>query len=216
MSDSLRSCNPARLLCPWNFPGKNTGVGWHFLLQGIFPTPGIEFSSPHLLHWQADSLPLCHLGSPTRLLEKSLRYKSVLMHIFFSCFHSMHIFTCFTCQHVYLEYMFFTDMTYIFTCLHGVYYVTCFIIHIFYIGYVLSTCLCGIHVLLAHMIHVFYVAFLFFTCFMWYNIFPSKKERANCWSSAWQSSMSFLLFLAPGQLWPPFENIDLWVHFSQA
>ena len=24
------------LLCPWNFPGKNTGVGCHFLLQGIF------------------------------------------------------------------------------------------------------------------------------------------------------------------------------------
>ena len=27
-----------RLLCPWDFPGKNTGVGCHFLLQGIFPT----------------------------------------------------------------------------------------------------------------------------------------------------------------------------------
>ena len=30
---------PARLLCPWNSPGKNTGVGCHALLQGIFPTP---------------------------------------------------------------------------------------------------------------------------------------------------------------------------------
>ena len=29
---------PARLLCPWGFPGKNTGVGYHFLLHGIFPT----------------------------------------------------------------------------------------------------------------------------------------------------------------------------------
>ena len=28
------------ILCPWNFPGKNTGVGCHFLLQGIFPTQG--------------------------------------------------------------------------------------------------------------------------------------------------------------------------------
>ena len=47
-----------------NFPGKKTGVGWHFLLQGIFPTQG---SNPHLfqiLHWQDDSLPLSHLGSP--------------------------------------------------------------------------------------------------------------------------------------------------------
>ena len=31
---------PARLLCPWNSPGKNTGVGSHSLLQGIFPTQG--------------------------------------------------------------------------------------------------------------------------------------------------------------------------------
>ena len=44
-----------RLLCQWNFPGKNTGVGCHFLLQGIFPTQG---SNPHLLHWQADTLSL--------------------------------------------------------------------------------------------------------------------------------------------------------------
>ena len=31
---------PSRLLCPWSSPGKNTGVGCHFLLQGIFPTQG--------------------------------------------------------------------------------------------------------------------------------------------------------------------------------
>ena len=49
-----------RLLCPWDFPGKNTGVSCHFLLQGIFQTQG---SNPCLLHWQADSLPLCHQGS---------------------------------------------------------------------------------------------------------------------------------------------------------
>ena len=28
-----------RLLCPWDSPGKNTGVGCHFLLQGIFSPP---------------------------------------------------------------------------------------------------------------------------------------------------------------------------------
>ena len=28
---------PSRCLCPWNYPGKNTGVGCHFLLQRIFP-----------------------------------------------------------------------------------------------------------------------------------------------------------------------------------
>ena len=39
---------PTRLLWPWDFPGKNTGVGGHFLLQGIFPTQGFELMSPVL------------------------------------------------------------------------------------------------------------------------------------------------------------------------
>ena len=46
---------PTRLLCPWYFPGQNTELGCHFLLQGIFLNQG---SNLHLLHWQADSLPL--------------------------------------------------------------------------------------------------------------------------------------------------------------
>ena len=64
VSDSLRPhalLGPSRLLCPWDFPGKNTGVGCHFLLQGIFPLYGLN---PHLLHWQVGSLPLSHLGNP--------------------------------------------------------------------------------------------------------------------------------------------------------
>ena len=52
---------PARLLCPWDSPGKNAGVGCHFLLQGIFLTQGLN---PSLLHWQADSLLLSHQGYP--------------------------------------------------------------------------------------------------------------------------------------------------------
>ena len=51
---SLQSCltlqpcglEPARLLCLWDFSGKNTGVGCQALLQGIFPTQG---SDPHVL-----------------------------------------------------------------------------------------------------------------------------------------------------------------------
>ena len=53
-----------RLICLWDFPGKNTGVVCHFPLQEIFPTQGLN---PHLLrplHRQADSLSLCHLGNP--------------------------------------------------------------------------------------------------------------------------------------------------------
>ena len=66
---SLTLCDPhglqpARLLCPWDFPGKNTGVDCHALLQGTFPTQG---SNPHLLcllHWQARPLPLARPGKP--------------------------------------------------------------------------------------------------------------------------------------------------------
>ena len=35
------------ILCPWNSPGKNTGVGCHALLQGIFPTQGWNSGLPH-------------------------------------------------------------------------------------------------------------------------------------------------------------------------
>jgi len=41
-------CTPPAFCCPRDFPGKNTGVGCHFLLQGIFPHPGIELQSPEL------------------------------------------------------------------------------------------------------------------------------------------------------------------------
>ena len=44
----------ARLLYPWAFPGKNTGIGSHFFLQELFPTQGLNTC---LLHWQVDSLP---------------------------------------------------------------------------------------------------------------------------------------------------------------
>ena len=49
MSDSLqpRGLQPARLLCPWDSPGKSTGAGCHFLLWGIFLTQELN---PCLLH----------------------------------------------------------------------------------------------------------------------------------------------------------------------
>ena len=44
----------------WGFPGKNIGVDYHFLLQDIFPTRGLNVD---LLNWQVDSLPMNPLGS---------------------------------------------------------------------------------------------------------------------------------------------------------
>ena len=48
---------PTRLLCPGNFPGKNTEVGCCFLIQGIFLTQGSNLAVLYLLHWQVDSWP---------------------------------------------------------------------------------------------------------------------------------------------------------------
>ena len=41
---------PTRLLCPWSFPGKDTGVGCHFLLLRIFPTQGSNSCLLHFVH----------------------------------------------------------------------------------------------------------------------------------------------------------------------
>ena len=55
---------PTRLLCPRDSPGKNTGAGCHALLQGIFPTQGLNPRLLCLLHWQACSLAQVSLGKP--------------------------------------------------------------------------------------------------------------------------------------------------------
>ena len=69
----LHGLQPTRLLCPWNSPGKNTGLGCHTLLHGIIPTQGSNTHLLHLLSWQVDSLPLAPLGKPqtgsTRLIH---------------------------------------------------------------------------------------------------------------------------------------------------
>ena len=58
-------CNPmdhslTRLLRPWDFPGKSTEVGCHFLLQGIIPTQGLN---PGLQHCRQMLYHLSHKGS---------------------------------------------------------------------------------------------------------------------------------------------------------
>ena len=75
MSNSLWSheLQPARLLCPWDFPGKNTGVGCHFLLQGIFLTQIISVSTA----LQVDSLTL---GPPWKPLSPWEGYQNECVH----------------------------------------------------------------------------------------------------------------------------------------
>ena len=85
-----------RLSCPWDFPA-NTGVGCHFLLQGILPNQGSNPHLLHLLHWQAESLPRSHLGCPSKLymsldfIEVSFKYHIIftLTSTFFKCQHKL-------------------------------------------------------------------------------------------------------------------------------
>ena len=63
-----------RLLHPWDSPGENTGVGCHFLLEGIFPTQG---SNPHLPHCRQMLYPPSHQGSPI-YKEKQVCFKKAL------------------------------------------------------------------------------------------------------------------------------------------
>ena len=66
VADSVRcyGLQPVRLLFPWDSPGKNTWVGCHALLQGIFLTQESNLNLLHILHWQAGSLPLAPPGNP--------------------------------------------------------------------------------------------------------------------------------------------------------
>ena len=79
MSDSSwpHGLGPTRLLCPWNFPGKNTGGGYLFLLQGSFPTQGSNSRLLSILHWKPNFLPL-KIGKLKRLELLLLFSRSVV------------------------------------------------------------------------------------------------------------------------------------------
>ena len=86
----LWSCGlqPVRLLCPRDSPGKNTGVGCHSLLQGIFPA---QESNPGLLHCRQMIYHLSSEGSPRnfgRVKKKNVQFPlrefSILKLIYFT------------------------------------------------------------------------------------------------------------------------------------
>ena len=54
---------PPRILCPWDSPVRNTGVGCHVLLQGVFLTQGLNLRLLSLLHCRQVLYPQSHLGS---------------------------------------------------------------------------------------------------------------------------------------------------------
>ena len=80
MFDSLqpRGLQPARLLRPWNSPGKNTGVGSHSLLQGLFQTQELN---QDLVDRRQILYQLSYQGSPI-CPRRKLKFKVNLAHLF--------------------------------------------------------------------------------------------------------------------------------------
>ena len=79
IADSLPShgLQPAMFLCPWDSPGRNTGVGCYSLLQGIFPT---QRSNPGLLHCQQILYHLSHREAHTDVWQNPTQYcKAIIL-----------------------------------------------------------------------------------------------------------------------------------------
>ena len=69
-----RDCSPPGSSVLGDSPGKNTGVGCHALLQGIFLTQGSNTCLLGLMHWQTGSLPLAPPGKPPLPVEHCFRF----------------------------------------------------------------------------------------------------------------------------------------------
>ena len=92
VSDSVRphGLQLTRLLCPWNSPGKNTGVGSHPFHQGTLPNPGIKSGSPSL---QAAFLPSEPPGKPNLTLSLNIYYFTFMSTTLFSSLQREHVFS---------------------------------------------------------------------------------------------------------------------------
>ena len=82
MSDPLRAHGlyPARLLYPWDFPGKNTRVDCHLFLQGIFPTRDrthvLCIGRWILYCWASREGPVCYYSLPNKALNHDLYHRN--------------------------------------------------------------------------------------------------------------------------------------------
>ena len=98
-------CDPVeRFFCPLDYPGKNDGVDCHSLLQGIFPTQGLNSSLLCLLHRQAGSLPLAPPGVYDIVFPQELGFKGIIFWIMVNGVYSFLYFTkrlCYYCIYHY-------------------------------------------------------------------------------------------------------------------
>ena len=88
-------CSPPGSSSSWDFPGKNTGVVCHFLLQGMFSNQGSNLCLLCLLHQQVASLPL---APPEKTISKPLEYFCSVK-CFIRCMHNFQPPMCHFCLH---------------------------------------------------------------------------------------------------------------------
>ena len=74
----LHGLLPTRLICPWGSLGKNTGMGCHTFLQGIFPIARMNLCLPAFPALQADSFPTEPPGKPFITIHYSMTYVSIV------------------------------------------------------------------------------------------------------------------------------------------
>ena len=93
MSNSLQpyGLQPSRLLCPWDSPGKNTVLGYHNLLQGIFLTQGSNQHLLCLLNWQAGSLSLAPPEKPSKYIGDFVSRSNFLPFAFFLIYFNLNL-----------------------------------------------------------------------------------------------------------------------------
>ena len=149
VSNSLRSmdCSPVRLLCPWDSPGKNTGVGSHSLLQGIFPTQGSNLGLPccrqilyHLSHqenhlnyvyiyvWKCGYIVCVHVFAVRVYVHIYMVCAYVFVYIHVCMYVCVYIQCVLVCAYIYTH----TQFTYMCECVYihtECMYVLCVCIH---------------------------------------------------------------------------------------
>ena len=97
---------PTRLLCPWDFPGKDTGVGCHFLLKGIFPTQGPNMCH---LHWLPYFFTTKPPGKPCETLHRLKKKKKFFFKLLaFTCYSVVLLSVVEQSEYLYIYHLFVT------------------------------------------------------------------------------------------------------------
>ena len=102
-------CNPM-VLCLWDSPGKDTGVGCHALFQGIFLTQGSNPGLLRLKHWQVGSLPLAPPAKPQSCHIFTLLHWDILYTEIVKCFYRDRIlFLSWKDEFIFSEYFYWVN-----------------------------------------------------------------------------------------------------------